>query len=35
VGVNRFQLPEEPLSPAIEEKYDQVRTLITMGKERG
>ena len=23
------------MSPAIEEKYDQVRTLITMGKERG
>ena len=35
MGVTRSQLPEEPLSLAIEEKYDQVRTLITMGKERG
>ena len=33
--VTRSQLPGEPLSLAIEEKYDQVRTLITMGKERG
>jgi RNA polymerase primary sigma factor len=35
VGVTRSQLPEEPLSLAIEEKYDRVRTLIAMGKERG
>ena len=35
MGVTRSQLPEEPLSLAMEEKYDQVRTLITMGKERG
>src|ERR1700679_3350295 len=25
----------EPLSQVIEEKYDQVRSLITLGKERG
>jgi RNA polymerase primary sigma factor len=35
MGVTRSQLLEEPLSLAIEEKYDRVRTLIAMGKERG
>jgi hypothetical protein len=35
VGVTRSQLPEESESLAIEEKYDRVRTLIAMGKERG
>src|SRR5437879_13359514 len=35
-GDHRLVRPgEEPLALAIEEKYDQVRQLINMGKERG